>query len=73
MVGADGSELISGDCVVFRGVEVLELLDNGMVMGSHRLVHPRQDVFVGRVSGRGRGWDLGHVLCPLISNLQRTE
>lgn len=55
MAGADRSELISGDCVALHGVKVLKLLGNGIIVGSHCLVHSCQDVFFGYFFGRCRG------------------
>lgn len=73
VAGADGPELISGNRVVFQGVEVLKLLDDRVVVRSYCLLHSCQDVSVGCFFGGFWGRGLGHVLCPLLSSLQRTE
>lgn len=72
-MGADGPELISGDRVAFVGVEVLELLGEGIVVGGHSFLEAGQQLCNGCFSGR-RGWrDSGHPLGPLIGSLHKTE
>lgn len=73
MAGADGPELVSGNRVAFQGVEVLKLLDNRVVVRRYCLLHSCHDVFVGCFFGGHGGRGLGHVLCPVVSSLQRTE
>lgn len=57
----------------FHGVEVLKLLGDGVVMGSHCFVEPCQDLLVRHFLG-GPGWRaFGHFLSPLSSSLGKTE